>query len=223
MKLAYPLPPGYYAWSVVAAAADNAKGSSAMSAARYFTVQGPTLTHLRVRSASHRGANYNYPGYSLLKVLSTPYTKIRVAYSVGRHTTIRTMYMGDNSEADLRVNWRCARPAARIPYTVTVSDDQGHRLTRHAVAHGVTASTCSRLHATMVAAQQARLRAQWLAWLRQQQQLAAQQRREINRFKTNCRAIGGTPKLLTNSDGSQSWYCVAPYGGLLNPPGGPWG
>ena len=222
VQMIQPLPPGRYAWAVVAASANNPKGASVMSAPGYFAVQGPTLTHLRTDSVAHHDANYRYPGYTLLRIYSTAYTKLKVVYDIGSRATTRTMYMGDSTEADLRVNWSCARPAAHIRYRVTASDDQGNSLTRSGVGLGVSAATCGQLYAAMIAAQQAQQRARWLAYLKQQQRLAAQQLQEINRFKTNCRAIGGTPKLLQNSDGSWSWYCVAPYGGLLNPPGGPW-
>jgi hypothetical protein len=88
----WPLPPGRYAWAVVAASADHPYASSVRSATRYFTVQGPTLTHLRTDSAAHHEAVYKHPGYTLLKVHSTPYTTLKVVYSIGRRATTRTMY-----------------------------------------------------------------------------------------------------------------------------------
>lgn len=178
---------------------------------------GPRLTHLRARSAAHPENSYRYPGYTVLQIDSTVYSKIKVKYSAGHRTSTVTQYMADNDQADLRINWSCSNARGHIAYTITAYDDKGESRNIRGNAVTVSAARCQAVHEALLAARRVADLAQQRAQALAQQRAEQRQTQHYDDFGHNFRALGGTPVNLYIGGGNEI-YCRAPYGGYLYVP-----
>lgn len=148
LQLDSPLPPGRYAWRVVSAGSAGAwSQSTTESPRRTFTVRGPRLTGLKVRAIARPGRTSGYPGYTALRITTTPYSKVQIAFTRRGRTTSVVQYWGKRNQGDFPIDWSCSRPDGRIRYTVTASDHQGHSMTRRGQALTITSARCTKMRA----------------------------------------------------------------------------
>jgi hypothetical protein len=203
-------------------------------------VLGPPLTHLHVSTRAKPGDTYKYPGHSLINISTSPYVRIKVQIRAGGKTQSFTENLTSQTTAQLTLTWSCRHPApGRVPFTVEATDQLGHTKTARRSLVYAPLSLCTRLHAKMVAIQQAlreqqrraeralrekqrkaeqrRLKAEEQQQQREEAAARAAQQAQYNRFVNNCEALGGIPVVLTLSSGN-STFCRASYGGYMNVP-----
>ena len=70
VELGFALPPGRYSWQVVRT---RDAGERAASPAKTLRVSGPALTRLEVSTRGRQGRTSTNPGYTTLKIRTTPY------------------------------------------------------------------------------------------------------------------------------------------------------
>jgi hypothetical protein len=81
----------------------------------------------------------------------------------------------------------------------------------------VSAARCRALRAKEQRAKNARQREVRRRVAERRRAEAAAQQQRIDRYKANCRTLGGTPELVHTGGGSY-WVCVAPWGGAIYVP-----
>ena len=216
-RLDQPLQPGDYSWRVISAGPAANPKSHVSSPTHYFTVLGPQLRRLRATTTKHPQNTFQYPGYTLLHISSTPYAELDVTYREGHFRHDVTQYLGDNTRATLRFNWSCQHPATLVRYTVHAFDDEGNHKTVRGTAPAISRARCSALHQAQLATQRAADLAARRAAQRAQEQARQEQQQQYENFAHNCEALGGSPTVLWVGGGEET-VCRAPWGGYLYVP-----
>lgn len=204
--------PGTYQWRVVSA-------EQAPSVPRRFTVTGVPIGEIAVRSERNRGRFSSRPGWTAFTLQAATFARHRFEYRRrgGSWKQVRWSTRRD-AKSVTYVNWSCVRPGGAIEWRAHVTDWFGTKRTKRGRIANVSVARCAALRRREAAKRRhdaARRRAQ-------ERRRAARERRreaaEVRRFQSNCRGVGGTPVLLDDGAG-WSWYCRAPWGGLLDVPG----
>jgi hypothetical protein len=222
-----PMPPGNYTWRV---ARKRDAGEIQYSAELPLHVPGPPLRNLAVRTSSHRGSTWENPGFTLLKIRTSPWARIEMSLVRSGRKQVYWFSWGDRVSGRQRIDWTCkAKGDPRYRYTITARDDRGKVMTKTGSFSVASDAWCKATHtselkakarrrAAMIQRVKARLRAEAIreaARVRAEaQEEAAAHARLVARYKNNCRAAGGTPVVLQFSDGSR-WACRGPFGGFI--------
>lgn len=208
--------PGRYRWTVYTGGKTGAR-TLVPSEQREFTVHGPALRSLQVRARNRPGRTAKSPGETALRISVTRYASVRVELRRGGRLSVQNYSAADGSKFTASVDWSCKKPGGRYRYRVIARDSHGKQLTRSGTFRPVSAARCRTMRKQEQRAKAARKRnADRRVAERRRAEAAAQQAR-IDRFKSNCRKLGGTPELIHSSDTSY-WVCVSPWGGTWNVP-----
>jgi len=212
VRLMQPLPPGTYTWFVV-----RALGAETLrSEERSFTVLGPRVQSLSINDRSSRGRTSKYPGSSSISIRTAAYARVRI--ELRRQGRVQPLYFtaDDSGAVDLTIPWSCARAGGTYRYSVRATDQYGTQRTRSGTFTPVSRGACRSMRAKEAAARReaTRRRARQRAAARREARRIA---RLEARFRTNCRAIGGTLADIDTGDGPKV-ICRSPFGGLLNVP-----
>jgi hypothetical protein len=214
VELGFSLPPGRYTWQVVRT---RDAGERVASAARPLRVVGPPLSRLQVSTAAHRGKSSANPGYTTLKIQTTPYVKVRLTLRRAGREQRMVWRWGAGTTGSQRVEWSCkTRGKAEYRYTVEAEDVQGTIRRRSGRFASVSRARCNALVAAERRARAVR-RAAEKRRAAERRRIAADQRARTRRFISNCNAAGGTPVRVQRAWGSEL-MCRAPYGGFLYVP-----
>jgi hypothetical protein len=209
------LPPGDYEWMVERM---RDAGETAVSPLQDLHVSGPKLTTLHVGTRSHRGRSSKFPGYTLIRVRTTPFATVKLELMRSGRTQTYWYSWNRAATGQIRYAWTCkVEGASSYRYVVTARDDTGKQIKRHGRFNVASNAQCDAWR-TAEAAARARARA------RERAQAIAQARREaaayaeyVRRWKYNCTAQGGTP-VLSYSFGETVWRCRGPYGFFITVP-----
>jgi hypothetical protein len=213
------LPPGEYSWFVTRTSRLYAEETDPVrSESRVFTVLGPRLRSLKVRTASSRGSTSKYPGQTTIDATTTPYARVKFAVRHGKRQSTFFFHTDRDGTASLPLSWTCKRPGGAYRVTVTASDQFGAVRHKAVSFRTVSRARCGQMRRREAAARRARERRRAAEQRAADRRAARRQAAEIRRYKRNCSAIGGYPTLLDRGDGMY-WYCVGPFGGLITPPG----
>jgi putative hemolysin len=210
-RIERPLEPGRYAWYVVNGAAQEADGL-VVSEQREFTVHGPTLERLRVSTRPRRGKTTQVPGWTEFRIATTRFADIRIELRRGGRKSVMKYNVGNRTSIAPAAYWSCKKPGGRYRYRVVASDSHGKQMTKSGTFRPVGRARCRALRNQEQRAKAARQREIDRRVAERRRAEAAAERRRVNRYKSNCRKLGGTPELMRTSEGNY-WVCVAPWGG----------
>ena len=157
MKLSEPLPPGTYSWAVVSR---SPAGSTARSAARVFTVNGPRVKSLNVNAQAHAGTTSKFPGYTTLLIKTTAYANVTIQFTHEGRTGKITENWGKSGSGALTIKWTCAYPGVPYHYKVTATDSEGGKKVASGSFEPVSVARCASMKAAEQAAAQAQAQAQ---------------------------------------------------------------
>jgi len=178
-------------------------------------VVGPPLKQLKVSTTTHRGRTSANPGYTTLKIRTTPYVKVRLSLRRAGRERQMAWHWGASAAGSARIDWSCKTSGpASYRYTVEARDEQGKVLRRSGSFRIVTRGRCNAMRAAERRARERRAAAERRREAAEQRRLAAEQRARTQRFIHNCYAAGGTPVRIERSYGRELW-CRAPSGGFL--------
>lgn len=215
-RIERPLEPGRYAWYVVNGEARYADGL-VVSERREFTVHGPTLEQLRVRTRARKGTTTQVPGWTEFRITTTRFADVRIELQRNGRTSVRKYNVGDRTSIAPAAYWSCKKPGGRYRYRVVASDSHGKQMTRSGSFRPVGRARCRAMRKQEQRAKAARQREIDRRVAERRRAEAAAQQRRINRYKSNCRKLGGSPELIRTGDGSY-WVCVSPWGGTWDVP-----
>lgn len=204
-----PFAPGTYEWWV--------GGGRWVSQRRRFVVLAPHLSLFALRVVSEPGRSSDAPGRSRVLFDATRYTKVTVTISRSNRRDIRVFHMGAEENGGFAIRWSCDRPGGRYRISAEATDQYG--ATRQATRsfRPVSRTRCRQLRAREAALRRASARRRAQQERARRQADARRRAAALQRFKSNCRKLGGTPVLLQSIDGPE-WYCRAPGGGFLPVP-----
>lgn len=208
--------PGRYRWTVYTGGETGAR-TLVPSEQREFTVHGPGLRSLQVRARNRPGRTVKSPGETALRISVTRYASVRVELRRGGRLSVRNYSAADGSKFTASVEWSCKKPGGRYRYRVIARDSHGKQMTRSGTFRPVSAARCRTMRKQEQRAKAARKRNSDRRVAERRRAEAAAQQARIDRFKSNCRKLGGTPELIHGSDTSY-WVCVSPWGGTWNVP-----
>ncbi len=232
VRLKSVLPPGSYSWFVLRHRPGRFEDDPAdyiASELRTFKVLGPKLNRLAARQVSRRGRTSASPGHSVVHVSTTPFARVR--YELARQGRRAALYSQADREgrSSLPLAWSCTRPGGRYDVTVVASDQYGSRRSVGLRFAPVSEARCkgmaraeARARRIRAARRAARQRAADRRYAREQAAIERAERRSqarrMSRFRSNCRAIGGSPVTIQTGDGPYT-VCRSPIGGILTVPG----
>jgi hypothetical protein len=215
------LPPGSYTWKVVRqpAGSEDCYGTpKTAEASGAFSVVGPPLTSLKVKAVAVPGSTYKYPGYTAFHITAAPFARVRITLQRGKSKSAYAMAWGTRAFGVHSVDWKCPSAGPRqVKYEVWARDGFGARRAVTGTFQVVGAGACETMRRKEEAA---RARAQAAATARARRAAAAAAaaaQSRVNRYKSNCWALGGTPVLLQLWSG-KTWFCRSPYGGTMYVP-----
>lgn len=215
-RIEQPLEPGRYVWYVVNGSARYADGL-VVSEQREFTVHGPTLERLQVRTRPRKGTTTKAPGWTELRITTTRFADVRIELRRNGRQSVMKYNVGNRTSIAPAAYWSCKKPGGRYRYRVVASDSHGKQLTRSGSFRPVSPARCRAMRKQEQRAKAARQREVDRRVAERRRAEAAAERRRISRFKSNCRKLGGTPELIRTAEGSY-WVCVSPWGGTWDVP-----
>lgn len=223
--------------------AAKAAAKAAEEAAKAAEEQAPA-TRLELKAYSRHGDSYAEPGQTNIAVESTPYIRITFTGSHGVGTSRFRLLPGTEGitepietgdvywtypikashgvlvpgDAGINVRWSCQLRGQTIHFTVRAVGGSGPPLVRTGVFKiRLTARWCAAAKRRENSGK-ARIRAE------ERQEAAEHVRRErekhqheIERYETNCRAIGGIPVEISTSEGRRI-VCHSKTGGVIPVP-----
>lgn len=214
VRLHEPLEPGVYAWQVFADGFRRNQAERRPSEVREFTVIGPKLERLSVRTRSRAGASTTNPGETRIDIAVTHFSTVRVELRRAGRRLVRTVGVGNNTKVWLPVSWSCKKPGGRYRYRVEAWDTHGTLKATSGSFRPVSAARCRAMRNRERRAEAARQREVQRRAAKRRRAEAAAQRQRTDRFKSNCGKLGGSPRLMRSGEGDY-WVCVAPGGGAL--------
>jgi hypothetical protein len=201
VRLKAALPPGGYRWSVSRVRTDGATATSTPAA---FTIAGPKLTRLAVKTAARPLSDSARPGSTLLRITTTPYAHVSLTLRKGGHQRVLNLRWGAAATATVPVDWSCTPAGGAYNYTVTASDDGGATRTAKGTFRTIAQAHCQSLKAAEKRASQQR------AAQRRHEQAAT--RRALQQRIDRCHALPGTAQRVTWPDGATSLICATATG-----------
>ena len=209
VRLARKLPPGRYSWTVTR---DRFDGQRSTLGPVTFRVLGPPLRTLRVSKRDVRYRSSRAPGFTRLRIMSTPYVTMRLQLKRAGRTRVVRLRAGARSSSHIDVAWSCNRAGSPYRWTLTARDDQDRTLTRRGVIHPISAAACRALRSAERRERQQRAEAR----ARRQQEAEARRRaaeqRQRERQARNCRRLDGHVERLELPRGGTTEVCLTPYG-----------
>jgi chemotaxis protein histidine kinase CheA len=221
------------------AAAAKAAAKAAAEAAKKAEEQAPaTLLDVKVRS--EHGDSYADPGWTYITIKSTPYVPITFTGDHGMGASHFRLFPGTEGivfrqlpghkieangngtavagAANIEVEWSCHRRDQTIHFTVQAQGGSGPPLVR--TGHfkiAVSGRWCAAAK-RREGREDARQRAERHAEERKEAaERAEKHRHEVERYETNCRAIGGIPVEISTSEGNRI-VCHSKTGGVIPVP-----
>jgi hypothetical protein len=215
VALDQPLPPGRYTWTVLRS---RDSGEHVVSDTGSLRVVGPPLTELSVSTAAHPGSLARYPGYTTLKMNASPFARVTLTLRRGGRQRRMRFDWGETKTVHETIDWKCPiKGTSTYRFTLEARDDHGNRMTRSGKFRVVSPARCRSMKAAEKRALTQRRAAERRRAAADARRQAAKDRKRINRFIANCRALGGTAVRLNTSDGPYI-ACRAPWGGYLPVP-----
>ena len=189
-----------------AAAAAAKEQAEAEQAAKIEAARAKPVARLAVTPVAHDGPTTARPGYTALKVTTSPFAFVTVELTRRKRETLRIEW-GERADAVAeKVPWSCRNPGGTYSYTVTARTDVGKKLTRSGSFAPVTAARCRALvRGEGDAARQRRAHEFEEAVVRRN----AAEREEQEREENACREEGGTPTIVL-LPGGPPWLCENP-------------
>lgn len=206
------LPPGAYRWSVNRTRSD---GESAKMAPVAFKIAGPDVTKLNVKTTSFPVANSRHPGHSELKITTTPWAYVRIALSRGGRRQVQNVRWDGSATHALSFTWTCKATGGAYAYAITASDDDGHSFTRKGRIKTISHARCASLRAAE------RRKVGRRVAQRRRREAAAQRRRDaaararLQKQIDQCHSIDGVVRTWEWGDGTETLFCVTPFGALV--------
>jgi hypothetical protein len=206
---AQPLPPGSYRWRVERRRSD---GQAATSQTEAFKIAGPQLTHLKVRVRRYPTTASAHPGFSSLRIDTTPYAYVRVQLRRAGRTKVMNVRWSAHQKGAIDLDWTCKRAGGAYAYKVTATDDDGHSRTATGTLRTITKARCAALKRSEQRARDRRAAAKRRREAAAERRRQAAARADLQRRIDNCHRIDGVARRWVWPDGSTSLVCVSPYG-----------
>jgi chemotaxis protein histidine kinase CheA len=190
-------------------AREKAEHQAAIAAARARAHKTP-VTHLSVKAVPYTRASSFDPGYTSLRVNTSPYAYVVVKLARYGHTTLHFEWGGRSSVVAEVIRWSCKSPGGTYHYVVTAKSGVGRTLTRRGHFAPVSSGRCHQLKRQE---REARERNEREA-AEEQSRAEREERERLTIAERNCEAEGGRPITLI-VEGRAERYCKAPNGGIL--------
>jgi hypothetical protein len=186
----------------------------AKNIAAYRQAHPVNVTTLHVVSIQRPGHTTISPGYTNLRITTTPLAYITITFKAAGQTIPQVYDWGELATGTIQfVGWSCNQPNTTYHYTVEAVGDTGNPMSVHGSFKGVSRRWCAATQRREQAERNERLRRR----RQEERHEAEEQDRATQRFESNCRAIGGTPVTVMTSEGSER-VCRSPEGGRLPVP-----
>lgn len=206
--------PGTYEWRVL-------RDGWESPPTRTFVVRPKPLSSFRLKVSPERGDSSDSPAFAQVELTSVPFLFIRLHRRLSGSPWRLSEWRSWSAYQRDVLYGTCRRPGGRIHWRLHVRDAFGTERTRSGSFANASRALCAQLKRREAEERRrdserrradARRRAE-----AERRRRDAERRRiqsEIDRYKRNCRAIGGTPVLIEGY-----WYCRADAGGTLDVPG----
>lgn len=207
----------------LASSTDITVGPSAREAAE----QAPA-TSLNITIRSHHGSSFSSPGHTSFRISSSPDAHLTFTLDHGggsQHWRQPGPQSGEveeeASESEVGtyfLEWTCRAPNLTYHYTVTAVGGSGPPLERTGRFKVALTSRWCRAARLAEQARNRRIVAKERREASERKRHEAEQhQRTIERFESNCRAIGGVPAEITTSEGRRV-VCHSKTGGIIPVP-----
>jgi hypothetical protein len=193
--------------------AAEAQAKKAAEAKAKEVAEQASITFLWVKTVSHRLGSTATPGATEIEVGTNQYANVTVTIE-GHGWTRR--YRASAKARDVTFNWSCQHTGTRH-YIVTAVGGSGPSLRRSGQFGTVSSRWCAETRRYEAEANRQTREEKQHAVEGEQHQAEEKHRREVERFETNCRKLGGTPIELQTSEGSEI-YCRGKNGGVIQVP-----
>jgi hypothetical protein len=206
------LPPGAYRWSVNRTRSD---GEAARMAPVSFKIAGPDVKRLSVGARSFPVANSRHPGHSELRITTTPWAYVRIALTRGGRERVQNLRWDGSPTHALSFTWTCRATGGAYGYAITAGDDAGHSFTRKGRIRTISHARCASLRAAE------RRKVDRRVAQRRRREAAAERRRDaaarakLQEKIDQCHDIDGVVRAWDWGDGTETLFCVTPYGPLV--------
>jgi hypothetical protein len=195
-----------------AAARERAQRLAELEARRAAALKRP-VTRLSVRSIGHNSGSSYGPGYTRLRVTTSPFAHVSVKLSRRGHATYHVEWGEQATAVAIDVPWSCASPGGIYRYVVSARTNVGKTLTRSGRFSPVSPDRCRFLKRREAEARARENRETQEGYERE----ARAERQRVEHFEHNCRVIGGTPAEL-EAEGKPLVVCRKQGGGLIPVP-----
>jgi putative hemolysin len=207
-------------------AEEEAHAQAAEEAKKAEEAAPPALLEVAVHS--HHGSSYSEPGYTVIAIFTSPYAY--ATFKGGHASGGFRQLPNDEIETDegelversmgwgYRVPWSCKQRGQTIAWTVEAHNTDPPSLVRTGTfVVALSAHWCAAAkHIELVRDAEQRA-ARRRAEAKEHEEAVKQRAREVARFETNCRAIGGIPVEVETSKGP--WVvCHSKTGGIIEVP-----
>ena len=179
-------------------------------------------TFLNVTVRSHRGSFYSAPGWTAIVISTSPYARVTVTGDHGART-FRFQHpeaggWGEPGPEVLTTYWSCHGRGQTLHFSVQAQGGSGAPLMYSGhFKNTLTARWCAaakRKERAEGFERRAKVRKEAAEHARRERE---RHQREVERFETNCRAIGGTPVEIHTSEGNRI-VCHSKTGGVIPVP-----
>jgi hypothetical protein len=205
---------------------------------------GGPVTFLRATAVSHHGTSYRHPGATVVTISSNLWAEVTATFARTDFPFPETTKwkLGQPDQEILEIEdhgteqawefvWNCHSPRAQYSFAITVHGENegiiesgpGLTASGHIVA-GLSAKWCKfakeREAVTKkreTQAKERRFRQEVKEQVERERHTAERERAELERFVTNCRAIGGIPVGIDTSRGPET-VCRSQGGGIISVP-----
>jgi hypothetical protein len=228
-------PCSVFEWSVepehCTTEAAKAAAEAAKAAAKKAEEQAPaTLLRLAVRS--YHGSSYSGPGQTDIAISTTPYARVTVTGDHGVKTfRFQQLVEGQIEDEESlsgpgpapgpainTIYWSCHLRGQTIHYTVKAQGSTGPPLVRTgAFKITLSARWCATAKRREDRQTRRDTRERQKTEAEERKEAAAKHQHEVERYETNCRAIGGTPVEISTSEGNRI-VCHSKTGGVIPVP-----
>ncbi|MFA4928644.1 MAG: hypothetical protein WC558_09005 [Patulibacter sp.] len=213
LRLNEPLEPGDYSWQVFGEGFLQDQSKRRPSETREFKVVGPHLDRLTGSLRSRVGRSTDRPGETRIDISVTRFSGVRVELRRAGRRSVRTFAVGNQTRLSQVVTWSCRQPGGTYRVRIDAWDWHGARKSVAGSFRPVSVARCRTMRRNEQRAAAARQRDAARRAAAQRRADAAAHRRRVARYQSNCRKLGGSPKLMRSGDGDY-WICVAPWGGV---------
>jgi hypothetical protein len=205
---------------------------------------GGPVTFLKVTAVSHHGTSYDHPGATVVTISSNLWAEVTATFArsdfpfpenttwkLGQPDQEISEIEDHGTEQAWEFVWNCHSPHTQYSFAVTVHGENegtiesgpGLTASGHVVA-GLSSKWCKfakRREAVTkkreAQARERRFRKEVREQVERERHTAERERAELERFVTNCRAIGGTPVGIDTSKGPET-VCRSQGGGIISVP-----